>query len=172
MDRDAIVAALVSQYVGALEMLRSAILRTPETIWDSADYENRTWRLAYHALWGVRFYLGGSPEVFSPWPGAIDGAESLGGSWEPNGAAKVEGVHSPRDLIGFLDSLLEDLPGAVEALPPEAPSGFEWFPFSRFELHVHSIRHTQHHTAQLIERARAHHQGGFNWVAGRNLGGW
>jgi hypothetical protein len=81
-------------------------------------------------------------------------------------------VHSPQDLIRFLDDLLEHLSAAVAALPFDAPSGFEWYPFSRFELHVHSIRHTQHHAAQLIERARAHHESGFNWVAGRNLVGW
>lgn len=172
MTHDKIIAAIVSQYEGALEMLRSAIVQAPEGIWDSPEYENRTWRLAYHALWGVRFYLGTSPEAFVPWEDAIDGAESLGGSWEPEGAAQVDRVHTVEELTRFLDSLLEEIPAAVASLPLDAPSGFEWYPFTRFELHIHSIRHTQHHAAQLIERARAQGVRGFNWVAGRDHSGW
>lgn len=172
MTHEALVAAIASQYEASLEMLRSAILRAPEEIWDSPNYENRTWRLAYHALWGVRFYLGPSPDAFTPWETGIEGAESLGGSWEPEGAAKVEGVHTPGDLIGFLDDLLVEIPAAVASLPLDAPSGFEWYPFSRFELHINSIRHTQHHAAQLIERVRAHGVRGIDWAAGTNLSGW
>lgn len=172
MTNDAIVTALSSQYEAALEMLRSAILGAPDATWDSPDYENRTWRVAYHALWSVRFYLAPAPESFRPWPGAIEGAESLGGSWESDGAAQVEGVHSPEELIGFLDSLIGELPGAVASLPLEAPSGFEWYPYTRFELHLNTIRHVQHHAAQLIERNRAQGAREFNWVAGKGLSGW
>jgi hypothetical protein len=64
------------------------LLVTPKEIWDSPEYENRTWRVAYHALWAVRFYLGPSPEAYTPWPGAIEGAESLGGSWEGGGGGR------------------------------------------------------------------------------------
>lgn len=171
MGHDQIATVLASQYAAALEMLRSAILRAPAGIWDSPDYENRTWRLAYHTLWGVRFYLADSPESFEPWAGAIDGAESLGGFWEPEGAARVDGVHTPAELITFLDDLLEQVPSAVAGLPMDAPSGFEWYPFNRFELHVNTIRHVQHHTAQLIERLRAHGVRGIPWAAARGLPG-
>lgn len=166
MTDAAITTAISSQYRAALEMLRAAILQSPPEIWDSDAYENRTWRLAYHILWGVRFYLGASPEAFTAWPGAIDGAESLGGSWEADGATRIEGVHTPEELIGFLEQLLTELPGAVAALPLDAPSGFEWFPISRLELHLNTIRHTQHHVGQLIERARTHGVRGIDWVAG------
>lgn len=169
MLHDKSIAAIVSQYEGALDMLRSAIVLAPEGIWDSPEHENRTWRLAYHALWGVRFYLGSSPEVFVPWEGAIEGAESLGGSWEPEGAARVDRVHTAEELTGFLESLLKDLPAAVASLPLDAPSGFEWYPFSRLELHINTIRHTQHHAAQIIERARGQDVCGFGWVAGRGI---
>lgn len=172
MDRDALTSTLASQYEAALEMVRAAIMACPEEIWDSAEYENRTWRLAYHALWAVGFYLAASPESFEPWEGAIEGAESLGGSWEEQGAAVIEGVHTPDELLGFLDALLARLPEAVAALPLEDPSGFEWYPFTRFELHLNTIRHTQHHAGQLIERLRAHGVRGIDWVAGKDLAGW
>ncbi len=168
MNPRTLTATIVSQYTGALEMLRAAILRTPSELWDDPRHENRTWRLAYHALWAVRFYLGASPEAYTPWPGAIEGAESLGGSWETDGAAEVAGCHTHEELVGFLDQLLQEIPYAVASLPLEDACGFEWYPFRRFELHVHSIRHTQHHTAQLIERLHAHGIRGIDWIAGKD----
>lgn len=172
MNHGEIVTALTSQYVAALEMLRSAVLQAPEEIWDSPDHENRTWRLVYHTLWGVRFYLGSSPEAFQPWEGAIEGAESLGGSWEEEGATQVEGVHTPDELLAFLDDLLANVNTAVASQPLEAASGFEWYPCSRFELHINTIRHTQHHAAQLIARVRAHGARGIPWVAGKERAAW
>jgi hypothetical protein len=165
MNRTLIDKALASQYAGALEMLRSAILRSPPEIWDSPAHENRTWRLAYHALWAARFYLGASPEAHVPWSGAIEGAESLGGSWEAEGAVQVDGVHSPEELIAFLDVLLTEIPAAIAALPFESPCGFDWYPLNRLELHINSIRHTQHHTAQIIERRRLAGVRGIPWSA-------
>lgn len=171
MEPSALATGIASQHEAALEMLRSAILRMPAELWDHPDHVNRSWRIAYHSLWGVRFYLGASPEDFVPWENAIEGAESLGGSWEPEGAAAVDGVHTPSELIAFLDSVLDQLPSAVAAIPLDAPSGFEWYPVSRFELHLNSIRHTQHHAAQLIERIRAHGISGIPWVMAKGVVG-
>lgn len=165
MDTNGLTHALVSQYEAALKMLRAAIMATPDRLWDSADYENQTWRLAYHAIWAVRFYLASSAEAYTPWEDAIEGAESLGGSWE-EGAAVVENVHTADELVAFLDSLLAELPEAVSALPLDEGSGFEWYPFTRLELHLNTIRHTQHHTGQLIERLRSHGVSGMEWVSG------
>ncbi|MFK7844951.1 MAG: DinB family protein [Rhodothermales bacterium] len=168
-----IIDALASQYEAALEMLRAAIQATPVEVWDSADYENRTWRLAYHVLYGTKMYLASSPETFLVWEGVIEGAESLGGPWEdPSATVVLEDVHSVDELVAFLESLLAELPEAIAALPLEADSGFEWYPFSRLELHLNSIRHIQHHTAQIIERLRSHGVTGIEWVSGAGAVEW
>lgn len=118
-------------------------------------------------LYFTNMYLAPSSESFAVWEGAIDGAESLGGSWEdPSVPIDVEGVHSPDELIVFLESLLDELPEAVASLPLEAASGFDWYPFSRLELHLNTIRHIQHHTGQIIERVRSHGVTGVEWVSG------
>ena len=75
-----LTSALLSQYEAALKMLRAAIQATPDFVWDSDDYENRTWRLAYHTLYYTKIYLAPSFESFSAWDGVIESAESLGGS--------------------------------------------------------------------------------------------
>lgn len=173
MNTTALIGALTSQFEAALEMLRAAIEAAPDDVWDSADYENRTWRLAYHTLYYTKLYLSPSAGAFSGWEGAIEGADSLGGSWEdPSATVEVEGVHSPGELVTFLDSLLTELPESVRALPLDAESGFEWYPCSRLELHLNSIRHIQHHTGQIIERLRSHGVTGIAWATGADAVEW
>ncbi len=168
MDNQAIVAILASQYKASLGMLRQAVERVPEELWNNEDYNNPNWQIAYHVVWGVKFYLGATSESYVAFENAIEGAESLGGSqdWEnPDAGVVVEGFHTKDELISFISSLEAELLPAIEALPLEAPSGFEWYPYSRLELHVNSIRHIQHHTAQLIERLKAKGIDGFTWWA-------
>ena len=173
MNSTTLTDALASQYEAALEMLRAAIQATPSMLWDSADYKNRTWRLAYHTLYYTKMYLASSLETFSVWDGAIDGAESLGGSWEdPSAIVAVAGVHSVDDLMAFLESLLAEVPEAIAALPLEGESGFDWYPFTRWELHLNNIRHIQHHTGQIIERLRSQGVTGIEWVSGADAVDW
>jgi hypothetical protein len=40
----------------------------------------------------------------------------------------------------------------VPQLKWEGPSGFEWLPFGKLELQVSSLRRSQQHTAELMER--------------------
>lgn len=145
-------------------MLREVIASTPPELWDDDAYENRTWRLAYHTLWGVRFYLGAHPGEYEPFDGAIEQAESLGAAWEDSSEAPpVERAHTRDELLAYVDALLAHIPDAVASIPFDAPSGFEWYPMSRFELHLNTIRHIQHHTGQLIERLRDNGVTGFDW---------
>ena len=173
MNSIALNKALASQYEAAFEMLRAAIQATPAAVWDSADYENRTWRLIYHTLYYAKMYLASSFETFSVWDGAIEGAESLGGAWEdPSKTVVIEGVHSADELLAYLESLLAELPKAIALTPLEAESGFDWYPFSRLELHLNNIRHLQHHTGQIIERLRSHGVTGIEWASGADSVEW
>ncbi len=169
MDNQKITELIVSQYKAALQMLRRVIEQTPEAEWNTAAYKNPNWQLAYHIVWGVKFYLAPNAESYAPWPNALEGAESLGGSedWE-NSEVPVEGFHTREELLGFIEELENQLPKAVAALPFEGESGFEWYPYSRLELHINSIRHIQHHTAQLIERLKIQGISGFPWAADGN----
>ena len=171
MNNDLITKVLVSQYKAGLQMLRQVIEKVPAEQWNSTEYNNPNWQLAYHALWGVKFYLGAAPESYIPWENAIEGAESLGGDqeWEnPEVGTVVEGVHTKDELLLFIDELEEGLPKAIDALPLHNNSGFEWYPYSRLELHINNIRHLQHHTAQIIERLKAKGIKGFPWAIDGN----
>lgn len=166
MDNLSIGNIIESQYKASLGMLRSAINRVPEEQWNNEEYSNPNWQIAYHILWGINFYLGANPESYIPFDRALEGAESLGGThdWEnPDPGVVVEGHHTKEDLFTFIDFLENSLPQRIAALPLEEYSGFEWYPYSRLELHINTIRHTQHHTAQIIERLKVKGITGFQW---------
>lgn len=163
--------AIISQFKAGIKMLRDVISKTPEALWNNEEQEEnkRTWRLLYHTIWSLQFYLNPAPSDALFWKQAIPGAESLGGAWEdPSSKTIVEGVNTKEELLGFLDDIEKNLQQNVEALPLEDSSGFEWYPYSRLELHINTIRHLQHHTGQIIERLKANGINGFNWAIDGN----
>lgn len=171
MENKKITYTLASQYRASLEMLRSAIEKTPEAQWNNEDCDNPNWQLAYHVLWSVKFYLGANPESYVPWSNAIEGAESLGGSqdWEnPDPGVRIDGFHTKNELLSFIVSVEKSLKNAIEQLPLHENSGFEWYPYSRLELHINTIRHIQHHTAQITERLKGKGISDFPWWADQN----
>jgi len=167
MSNQTLVGILESQYKASLRMLRTVIEKTPDEELYASEYSNPSWQIAYHAIWGTQFYLGANAESFIPREEAIEGAESLGGTeeWEnPDEGVVVDGQNTPEELLSFIDDIENGLRDALEELPLGEPSGFDWYPFSRFELHINSIRHIQHHTAQLIERLKLKSITGFPWA--------
>ena len=172
MDDKTITDILASQYKASLGMLRQALEKVPEAQWNTEEYSNPNWQIAYHILWGAKFYLGANPESYVPFDNAIEGAESLGGSqeWEnPDEGVVVDGFHTKDELLLFIDYIEGNLQQRIDALPLDKQSGFEWYPYSRLELHINNIRHIQHHTAQIIERLKAKGITGFPWWVDQNL---
>ena len=148
METKMISTILASQYKASLGMLRNALEKIPDAQWNTEEYNNPNWQIGYHILWATKFYLGPDTRQYTPFKNAIEGAESLGGAneWE-NAEVKVEGFHTRAELLFFIDELENTLPAAIEKIPLEGDSGFEWYPYSRLELHINNIRHIQHHTA-------------------------
>ena len=80
MDTKEIITILTSQYKASLGMLRHTLHKVPNDQWNTEEYNNPNWQIAYHTIWAVKFYLGAKPEIYVPFGKAIEGAESLGGS--------------------------------------------------------------------------------------------
>lgn len=167
MNNQTLTDIVENQYRASLRMLRTVLEKTPEEYLYASKYSNPSWQVAYHTIWGVQFYLGANAESYIPWDKAIEGAESLGGTeeWEnADEGVTVDGQNTREELLSFIDSIEKGLRPAIESLPFDEPSGFDWYPFSRFELHINNIRHIQHHTAQLIERLKIEGITGFPWA--------
>ncbi len=171
MDDKEITEILASQYKAALQMLRQTIKKMPSDQWNDSKFHNPNWQIAYHAIWGAQFYLGADMESFVPWKKAVEGAESLGGTqeWEnPEESVIVDGYNTKEELLSFIDNIEDGLKQAISKLPLGEGSGFEWYPYSRLELHINNIRHIQHHAAELIERMKSKGVTGFPWAIDGN----
>jgi len=145
---------LKSQYHAALAMLRDAIERCPDAEWLSRDHKNAFWQLAYHVLFFAHLYLQQNETTFVLWSqhhGDDDGTRG-----EPYSKAQV------LEYWSFVDHAVD---GAVDLLDLESPeSGFSWYKMAKLEHQLVSIRHIQHHSAQLADRLRSAADTGIKWV--------
>lgn len=179
VPQEALRAILKSQYHAALAMLRQAIERCPDDLWSSGNHTNPFWRIAYHALFFTHLYIQPKLETFSPWehhqtglqymddipgPPEIDDLVEL-----PHRPPQTGEPYTKTEMLAYwsvCEEMIDDAVDALNLLDPE--SGFSWYKLSKLEHQIISIRHTQHHTAQLVDRVRAATDTGVDWVsAGR-----
>ena len=160
---------LKSQYRSALRMLRGAIEELPDELWLGGEHHLQAWQIAYHALFYTHFYLADGPDAFVPWE--HHGANKRNPTGIPGPAdppADVEASDKPysRDeVLQYADFCDAALDAAIDAMDVHAAeSGFYWYPIPKLEHQLVSIRHIQHHAAQLSDRVRAAKGVGIEWV--------
>jgi hypothetical protein len=152
-------AAVSSQYLAALAMLQQAVERCPDSLWDSPEDANRSWRLAYHVLFFTHLYLHQKIDVFHPWEKHWEKAEELGREAQPGPA------YTRSEILEFLELVRSMAVDATAALDPQAESGFYWLAFSKLELQFYNIRHLQLHTGELMERLGSRAGISCDWVS-------
>jgi hypothetical protein len=177
---EALRTILKNQYHAAMAMLRQSIDLCPDEIWSGGDHTNHFWRIAYHVLYFTHLYLQPKLEAFTPWEHHQTDLQYLDNiPAPPEIEALVELPHRPpqtgepyskEEMLAywtFCDEMIDSAIDALDLLDPE--SGFFWYKLSKLEHQVISLRHTQHHTAQLMDRVRAASDNGVDWVSsGRN----
>jgi len=148
-----------SQYRAALAMLRQAVKKCPDALWQDMSYKNSFWYNAYHALYFTHLYLQPAEENFVLWEKDPDGIISL------NDRSAVEAAAFSRaDILEYLAFCLEQVDQQVPGLDLAAESGFHWLPFNKLELQFYNIRHIMQHTGELCERLGAHGEIEVGWV--------
>jgi hypothetical protein len=163
---------LKSQYHAALAMLRDAIERCPDDVWIGDGDPNAGWQLAYHTLFFAHMYLQRDRESFRPWErhqAENQYPDGIAGPAEPASSLPLlPEPYSKDDVLAywqFCDAMVD---AAVDALDLGSPeSGFRTYPISKLEHQLVSLRHIQHHTAQLADRLRRAHDVGVGWVGSR-----
>lgn len=169
-------AIFKNQHHASLAMLRQSIERCPDDLWSDGNYTNPFWRIAYHALYYTHLYLQPKLEAFSPWEHHQTGLQYLDDiSAPPEIEALAELPHRPPqtgepytqaevlEYWNLCDNKIDEWVDALNLLDPE--SGFSWYKLSKLEHQIIEIRHTQHHTAQLMDRVRAATNTGIDWVS-------
>lgn len=138
-----------SQYLAALAMLEQAIRLCPDDVWGRRGNADPFWRKAYHALFYTHLYLDESSESFVRWERHVD----------PDTAVNI----SKEVLLAYMEFVKVVVDRRLALTDLEAPSGFDWLPFNKFELQLYNIRHIQQHTGELYERLD-HEYIELNWV--------
>jgi hypothetical protein len=158
---------IAGQFHSALRMLGKAIELCPEPLWlaASGDSPNRTWHIAYHALFYTHFYLSPTDAEFAAWPGHRAEYNYLGEvRTKPGYRPLIDQPYTQAEVREYLDFCQGEVDRQTAILDPEAPSGFSWLPFNKLELQFYNLRHLAHHTGQIAERLRSQAGLGLPWV--------
>jgi hypothetical protein len=169
IDTLAIRSILKSQYHAALTMLRDALERCPEDLWTDTSYKNSFWQVAYHTLFFTHLYLQPNEAAFVPWEhhqSAVQHEDAIAGLLDPESTLPlIPNPYTRSEVLSYWKVCEEMVDSAVDAMNLHDPSsGFSWYNVSKFEHQLISLRHVQHHTAQLADRLRAAANIGIKWV--------
>ncbi len=155
---------LSKQYRASMAMLKEAITKCPESLWNAPEYPNKFWRVAYHALYYTHLYLQNSLRGFTKWKKHRENYNRLGRPGSAHGRSKIDAPYSQVEILEYFEICLREIEAKVPSLDFNAPSGFYWLPFTKLELQIYNIRHIQHHAGQLIDRLRTVEGIGIGWV--------
>jgi hypothetical protein len=160
---------LKRQYHASLAMLRQTIEQCPDGIWIS-DHLNSFWQIAYHALFYTHLYLQPNEAAFQPWEhhqAKVQSPDGLTFPPDPKSDLPVAPEpYSKTEVLAYWNFVDQMVDSAVDLLDLTCPeSGFWWYKCSKLEHQFISIRHIQHHMAQLADRLRTASNISTKWVS-------
>jgi hypothetical protein len=153
------------QFGASIDMLERAIEACPASLWGDATRQPEFWYLAFHTLFWIDFYLSESPDAYTPFP--------------PFGMEEADpaGVMPPRtytqeEVMRYLDHCREKCRRTIGGLSAdEAAKRFVLgtLDLSREEIIPYTMRHVQHHVAQLQLILRRETGSAPGWVRATDL---
>lgn len=158
-------SVIQSQYLAALAMLEQAVQKCPPPLWDHGEDKNPFWRVAFHVLFYTHLYLQPTEGAYVPWEKHRNEAQYFGPiAWNGGRDPIVERPYTQAEILEYLDFCREQVQQLVPQQDYNAPSGFEWLPFSKLELQLYNIRHLQHHAGELYDRLGQRAGVDMDWV--------
>jgi uncharacterized damage-inducible protein DinB len=133
------------QFGAAIDSLENALNLCPEEIWDNPSNEPPIWRMLFHTLFFLDFYLSESLEGFAP-PAPFDMSEL-----DPSGTSP-ERTYTKQELGTYLEHCRRKCRSTIETLTDDkARRAFIYGSpdISVAEQLLYNMRHVQHHAAQL-----------------------
>ena len=151
MNDEAITKPLLRQYQASWKMLRDAINNVTDERWHDGKDKWFFSLNAYHIVETMDFYNGMDPDVMK-WGGRA------GFEWKKGIDRKTEIL--PKITKGLVLAYLDDIEQAITTRIGGMKAGdiltkdkFHWFD-SIFEKYLYLLRHTMHHTGELIRTLR------------------
>ena len=136
---------IIWQQLGAsIDSLENAIKACPEKVWGDKTGFHEFWYITYHTLFFLDYYMSENERGFAP-PEPFTLSEL-----DPAGLLP-ERVYTKDELLKYLEYDRQKSRNIVEALTEETahqPCGFKK-DLTVAELCLYTMRHVQHHSAQL-----------------------
>jgi hypothetical protein len=149
------------QFGAAIDMLENALTACPEALWSDRSCKPEFWYTVFHTLFFLDYYLSDSAEGFAPpVPFTLDELDPAG--------ILPDRVYTKEELQTYLEHCRKKCRAAIAALTDERAfqrCGFERPDLSVVELHLYTMRHVQHHAAQLNLMLRQEIDSSPRWVA-------
>jgi hypothetical protein len=133
------------QFGAAIDMLENAIVACPANVWGDRPGWHEFWYLASHTLFFMDYYMSDSAEGFAP-PSPF-GLEGL----DPAGVLPSR-VYTKDELLAYLAHCRVKTRKAIGSLTDDRAyrdAGSIRPGLTVVELYLYTMRHVQHHAAQL-----------------------
>jgi RimJ/RimL family protein N-acetyltransferase len=153
--------AVWDQYGAAIDAMANAIHACPDSLWGDRSRHPEYWYVAYHTIFLLDYYLSDSLEGFTPPPGYT--LSEL----DPSGVLP-DRVYSKEELLDYLEHGRRKLRGVIEPMDSERAREVRRFGPNEgtlFESLLYTMRHMQHHAAQLNLILRQVIDSAPNWVS-------
>lgn len=163
---DAVKQLLANQFEASLCTLYHCVARCPDRLWNAPVARYPFCQVAFHTLMFVDVYLGLDEESVRGQPFHLANPQ-LFGDYEQLADREPVSLYEKSQIIQYLDfcrTKAATTIAAETAADLAAPTRFPRRNFSRAELHIYSIRHIQHHSAQLILRLRLDSDVDIPWI--------
>ena len=157
------------QFGGAIDMLENAMRACPDELWSNPSkppaWDDQDvvgfWYVAYHTLFFLDHDLSGSLDGFTPpAPFTLDELDPAG--------LLPERPYTKVELQSYLEHCREKCRAKINRMTQEEARqrcGFERLDLTGAELLLYSLRHVQHHAAQLNLLLRQNTGSAPRWVA-------
>jgi hypothetical protein len=153
--------ALWGQCGAAIDTLEKAIVACPDPLWGDRSRNPQYWYLVYHTLFFIDFYLSDSPEGFAP------PAPFTLGELDPSGILP-DRVYAKDELLRYLEHGRKKCQRVIEGLTEEKAHRLHAFGSiegTLLESLLYTMRHVQHHAAQLNLILRQEIDSAPSWVS-------
>lgn len=142
-------------------MLENAVLACPDDLWSDRSRQPEYWYVVFHTLFWLDYYLSESPESFAPPPPfTLDELDPAG--------ILPERPYDKGELLRYLVHGRSRCRATIEGLTEERAAGpfaFHWGKMRFDELLLYTLRHVQHHAAQLNLLLRQATDSSPGWVS-------
>ena len=160
----------LNQYNAVFSMLKKCIEQYDEYLWvDSEKFTNSAWHISYHVIFFANIYCCSQEKDILSWSVESENYQILGKTpWPPHEKIELKRSYTKNEMLQYLNHVTESVPGYLETFEADKDCWPFWYDLSQFEFQLNSLRHIQHHTAQLLERQNAHKKISVGWETFKN----